>query len=67
MLVAAVGDGLRRARRELQRVDGHVVGVRAAGLVAGDDAHAGALGDVLRGLLDDALFETNASEVRNSK
>ena len=55
---SAIACAVRAASRRVSTRD--VVGVRAAGLVAGDDAHAGALRDVLGRLLDDPVLEREA-------
>ena len=62
--VAIAGDGTRRARGGEQRVGLDFVGIREAGLFAGDRAHADALVDRMHAVLDDAIFHRPAFAAR---
>ncbi len=54
---AAAGDRARRVGSLEQGRQQHLVGVRKAGFLAADGAHADALFDAVRAILDDAVFQ----------
>ena len=60
MRVAVAGDRPRGAGRAQQRLRIDVVGIGEAGLLAGDGAHADALIDGMRAILDDAVLHRPA-------
>ena len=62
--VAVAGDGFRGARSRQQRVGVDFVGIREAGLLAGDRPHADALVDRVRAVLDDAVLHRPAFAAR---
>ena len=57
---AVLRDVLRRTGRQLQVLNGNIVGISVAGLGIGEHPHADAIGGRLRAVFDQSLFQTDS-------